>query len=304
MRAFAEHVGVPHSSYDSWEKGKREPSAGAMSSIVNATGCNAHWLLTGEGEPMPDSRPKPYKSVREKVISPLSAAERPCKSHGNVADEAGRCLVEGIRSDDLAAELVRIAERVREVARANENDVERLPRERGAHAPPAITVVTARDLDKGEAFDLHNGDAVGKFRALPILEHEIAAGAPRNVYEENIADWAICYAGAVRHPESTSCIWVRGESMAPEIPDGALVAVDHAVRDVREMRVAGPCAPRAAVRDGEGGCVIREVHLYGKQLVCRPANPGPDHPELTFDLSSEQNPVVGQVIWVWYSMVE
>ena len=53
QRELGNRIGVTDTTVSSWERGVTEPNASQTTAIVHATGCNEHWLLTGEGEPFP-----------------------------------------------------------------------------------------------------------------------------------------------------------------------------------------------------------------------------------------------------------
>ncbi len=52
-RPFAAQIGVPYNQYTAYERAAKVPNAKNLAKISKATGCNLHWLLTGEGEPLP-----------------------------------------------------------------------------------------------------------------------------------------------------------------------------------------------------------------------------------------------------------
>ncbi len=272
-RGYTGRVGVRNSTYASWEKGEKDPSWIGVSAIVRATGCNSHWLLTGEGEMFAGEG---GGRSGEAAPRPDSVAEAPHPA------------------PDPKQEALCSLSRVREIL----EDLD-LGLARREAAPSPVFKIVAGPVDKKTLREIETeGDVI---RVVPILDGRIAAGQPRMVWEQERTGYAYCYAGAVPHPEATSCVRVAGDSMAPVIPSGALVAIDHTLRNPADMCTRRRKHPIAAVRGEDGGCVIRNISLYDHMLVCRPENPGDDHPELKFDLKIQDNPIIGQVIWWWVS---
>ena len=307
---MAREIGIAPSTYGRYET-ERDLPGEVLAAIEANTPIRIQWLLSGEGKmfktgtPVANAEaPTVAELPQPRVVSPLvSTNDRYNLPQSAVAEAAAYYLGDSPKADIVAA-LRRLTDAIEAHEIVDPEELARLLRTEPGPAKdaPVLTIVSGRDLSREERAGLEgDGEA---FRLVPILEGRIAAGAPRQVWEEEIEDWAVCNAASVPHPASTSCVRVAGNSMAPDIPDSALVAVDHSVRDAREMQCRSG-NPRAAVRDDQGGCVIRNVRLYGATLVCTPQNPGPDHPELTFDFSDENadNPIVGQVIWRWVSEI-
>ena len=241
---------------------------------------NLRWLLTGKGSMLSADRPR---AVAEDE-APYYIRESP---KGELLD-ALRGAVEA-----LEASAVMDPGELRDLARRAEA-AERAP-------PPVIRAVAGGALPPDDARAVE--DETELLRAVPILDGRIAAGVPMEVAEAERVGWAFCYAPHVPHPERTSCIRVAGDSMAPVIPDGALVGIDHAMRDVREMTGPAGEPTRAAIRvEEDEGCVVRNVRLAGGRiLLCEPENDSGGFPRFEFDLADPDlpNPVIGRVIW-WY----
>ena len=54
---FASKLGIPTTTYATWERGKNEPPATAITLLMSIFGVNIIWLLTGEGEMFSQSSP-------------------------------------------------------------------------------------------------------------------------------------------------------------------------------------------------------------------------------------------------------
>ena len=55
QKAFGDAVGLKNPSY--YLKGRYVPGGEILARIIRATGCDAHWLMTGEGHPFPPPPP-------------------------------------------------------------------------------------------------------------------------------------------------------------------------------------------------------------------------------------------------------
>lgn len=137
---------------------------------------------------------------------------------------------------------------------------------------------------------------------VPILEGAVAAGAPSEVFENEVADWAFCYKPHLPHPQRTSCVRVAGESMGDVVPDGALVGIDHAVQDVDEILQRR--SPLVAVRDHEAtGVLIRRIRRVNGHVIFYPEVDLPEHTTIVWTLDDDTvaNPIIGIVVFVYHA---
>lgn len=135
---------------------------------------------------------------------------------------------------------------------------------------------------------------------VPILSGAVAAGAPSDVYEHEIEDWAFCYAPHLRHPEHTTCVRVAGDSMGAVVPHGALVGIDHAVTD--PVEIARRQRPIAVVRDpNSDGVLVRWVRRTNGHVLFQPEVKSPAHTTVVWRLDDESapNPIVGAVVFIY-----
>ncbi len=337
VKPYTQWLGVPNSTYDSWEKGDRIPPAKGLHQIAEKTGVNLNWLLRSEGlifgPPKAPSSSKLLASGNGTGIAYQNADGVSKCGHENdvtryvptkgvskldtsqVAEPSIKYKPAGLREQIMGQlrqaaaylegyDLVPAGERPRHGAGARH--------EAGPQVPPVLRIVPA-------AANAAAGDSLAEIEAesehivvVPILEAKVAAGAPRNIWQCEIEGWAFCYAAHVPHPKDTHCLRIAGDSMAPVIPAGALIGIDHAINDPRQMRTRLGHAPKALLRiEGEGSpamggapaCVVRNIKLVGEQwLMGTPENASGEFPEFTFDLAEPDtlNAVLGQVIW-WFT---
>ncbi len=77
---FARRAGIPKRTLVGYENSEREPGAAALAAIAK-TGCNINWLLTGEGEMLPETRvsaeenASQYARRWEKIIALVEGIE-------------------------------------------------------------------------------------------------------------------------------------------------------------------------------------------------------------------------------------
>jgi SOS-response transcriptional repressor LexA len=138
-------------------------------------------------------------------------------------------------------------------------------------------------------------EALDHFVPVPLLTDAAAAGPPRDIAEADIEGYALIPYAWCPDPANFTCLRVRGDSMAPILYDGAIVAVDHSRRDpltLNQKMVAARC---------EGGVTIKwlERRLEDTWLLV-PENKS--HPVLTLPRSPD-NPIIGMVAWWWNRQV-
>jgi len=256
---------VPNSTYASWEAGDRKIKGDELSTIAERTGANPIWLLTGKGPML----------LTAKYDAGLQVAETPKQYRKSPKDEAIAAL------------------------RRAEHIIEKELQNRAISKGPDIVVLPPHvSATKYEEMHPHVVKTVGEIVPIPILAGAIAAGAPTEVFEQEIEDWAFCYRPHIQHPDSTSAVHVRGDSMEPHICDGGLVGVDHAIRDIQSILRARQ--PLAAVRDPDGhGVLVRWAEVEDHIAIFKPTNKKPGYPTVIWDMKDHdaQNPIVGMVVF-------
>lgn len=65
QRDVAAKTGVHESGLSRYVNGKQIPMADYLTAFVNVTGCDGHWLLTGQGEVRYTSRGEAAKILKE-----------------------------------------------------------------------------------------------------------------------------------------------------------------------------------------------------------------------------------------------
>lgn len=97
-----------------------------------------------------------------------------------------------------------------------------LPADESPGAPTMAHFVGRGDVPKFDPDD---------FAFVKLLSDSAAAGNPREINDNDIEGWCVIHKSTLRHPASTICIRVKGDSMEPILPDGSIVGVNHAMQD-------------------------------------------------------------------------
>ncbi len=132
--------------------------------------------------------------------------------------------------------------------------------------------------------------------AIPLLSDSAAAGSPRIIDEQIVERDIIVAAEDVPHPLDTVCIKVSGDSMAPILQEGYIVAVDAAQRDpallVHQMVVV------KELTGDDAGITIKHLDRRGREYVLIPENKAYRPQAITRD-----HHIIGRVIW-WHGHKE
>lgn len=132
--------------------------------------------------------------------------------------------------------------------------------------------------------------------AIPLLSDPAAAGSPRIIDEQIIERDVVLPAGVMRHPLDTVCIKVSGDSMAPILQEGYIIAVDAAERD-RAQLIHQMVVVKELTGD-EAGITIKWLDRLGREYVLTPENKAYQPQAMTRD-----HQIIGRVIW-WHSHKE
>lgn len=143
-------------------------------------------------------------------------------------------------------------------------------------------------------------DLLERFRAareldsyapIPLLKDAAAAGTPRTISEADIEGYVLVPFLWCPRPGNFTCVRARGDSMAPILSDGALVAINHTRRDPQALH-----QKMVAVYHQEGVTIKWLERLRAGTLRLVPENK--NHPTLTLSRIPE-NPIIGVVAWWW-----
>ncbi|MFN3477562.1 MAG: helix-turn-helix transcriptional regulator, partial [Candidatus Methylomirabilales bacterium] len=126
-------------------------------------------------------------------------------------------------------------------------------------------------------------------RAIPLVKY--VAGGHGTLVEEAVEEYAVVKADLVR--SQLLAVRVRGTSMAPVIPDGAVIGLDLGDRQVVSGRVY-------VIRTSDGGHAVKQLVKDHRSIWCHSLNPSLDAPPFLLKIETgEPLPIIGRVVWVW-----
>lgn len=162
----------------------------------------------------------------------------------------------------------------------------------GSKSYGPVLVTTEADLDR-----IDHLEGRDKYYAIPYLRDPAAAGAGL-VMEDQVSGYCVIHERVAPHPEQLRCVRISGDSMAPTLTDGSIVAVDVSITDLRLVEGKIVCA-----RTAEGEVVIKRLRLHGRHVLLYSENADQEkHPPLIVDLQELPEPVIGQVVWAWVDL--
>lgn len=150
--------------------------------------------------------------------------------------------------------------------------------------------ITNKDKNMIEATEGQNWPE--RFVPIPIAKDPISGGNPIEVREDP-EGVAIIYRDWVRNPENFVAVWMRGISMEKTIPDGSLVGIDHAQKNIHELD-----GKMVAIRKNRDS-TIKRLKIISKDLVLGlPDNP--DSKDIMILAGEEiDTAIIGKVAWWW-----
>lgn len=251
QRQMSELLGIGKNTWQNYESSGQVPGSQIIERLVRL-GFNANWILTGVGNMLLD---QPVDDLPTK--SAIDAAEQ---FLNQLSDETTFDYVVG-----------------------GEGDYEvNFPMDAGASLAKLITSFSDSDstVDKSE------------YAFIPLYDVEACAGHGSYVEQESVAahlafrrDWLHQELRAT--PSNLHLIYVRGDSMAPDLKDGEVIMVDTTTRgtlvrdDIYVVRIDDTVAVKMLARLPGGRVkVMSKNQDYG-----------------SFETDLENIHIIGQVIW-------
>jgi len=155
-----------------------------------------------------------------------------------------------------------------------------------------IIVTSPRELSR-----LQRLEGEESYHAVPYLRDPAAAGAGL-IMEDQVEGYCIIHARVAPHPETIRCVRISGDSMAPTLTDGSIVAVDITPVPLRNLEDRIVCS-----RTHDGGVVIKRLRVRNHFALLFSDNEDQrTFPPIVIDLREMPEPVIGQVIWAWVDL--
>jgi len=160
-------------------------------------------------------------------------------------------------------------------------------------APTRPVIVTSPE----ELKSLTRLEGEDRYYAVPYLRDPAAAGAGL-IMEEQVEGYCIIHQRVAPHPERLRCVRISGDSMAPTLTDGSIVAVDVTPVPLHNLEGRIVCC-----RTGDGAVVIKRLRARNHFALLFSDNENQrTFPPIVVDLRELPDPVIGQVIWAWVDL--
>jgi SOS-response transcriptional repressor LexA len=136
-----------------------------------------------------------------------------------------------------------------------------------------------------------------RYYAVPYLRDPAAAGAGL-IMEEQVEGYCVIHQRVAPHPERIRCVRISGDSMAPTLTDGSIVAIDTIPIPLRNLEGRIVCS-----RTPDGTVVIKRLRVRNHFALLFSDNEDQQtFPPIVLDLRELEDPVIGQVIWAWVDL--
>lgn len=136
-----------------------------------------------------------------------------------------------------------------------------------------------------------------QYVAFPLVEGKIAGGSPMEV-AENVKGYAVIDQRQLkgRDRRDLVAVEVKGDSMAPVLRSGAIVAIDRSDKKIMKQGIF-------AIRIS-GKCTVKYARIEGHQLILYPHNlESREEFQAVIDLRTEPDPIIGRIVWSWQSLI-
>jgi len=159
--------------------------------------------------------------------------------------------------------------------------------------PARPVIVTSPE----ELRSLRRLEGEDQYYAVPYLRDPAAAGAGL-IMEEQVEGYCVIHRRVAPHPETIRCVRISGDSMAPTLTDGSIVAVDITPVPLRNLEGRIVCS-----RTHDGGVVIKRLRVRNHFALLFSDNEDQrTFPPIVLDLRELPDPTIGQVIWAWVDL--
>ncbi len=146
--------------------------------------------------------------------------------------------------------------------------------------------------DDRAAMEAAEGDA---YVAVAYLEDAAAAGPALEVRDDVIGGYVLIHARVAPNPERIRCLRLQGDSMAPYLPEGSIVAVDLDRDDPRTVE------GKVVAAHADDGVVVKLWRHSRGRVLLQSCNPTAE-PVILGAAEVDGGALIGQVIWAWVDL--
>lgn len=148
-------------------------------------------------------------------------------------------------------------------------------------------------LPAGKKVKLSSANRDRNLLAVPVYNTHPAVGvsAPTKIHSEEAAEFVVAPVSWCPHPESTFCLRLSGNKMAPILQHGSIFAVDEAENNPEKLVGKIVLASHDVC-----GLIVHWLQRYGKTTMLVPENK--DYPPVYIE--DEDWKIVGKVLW-WHT---
>lgn len=162
----------------------------------------------------------------------------------------------------------------------------------GARPVKPVIATNPKELES-----LRRLEGEDRYYAVPYLRDPAAAGAGL-IMEEQVEGYCVIHQRVAPHPERIRCVRISGDSMAPTLTDGSIVAIDTIPIPLRNLEGRIVCS-----RTPDGTVVIKRLRVRNHFALLFSDNEDQQtFPPIVLDLREMEDPVIGQVIWAWVDL--
>ncbi|AZY50107.1 hypothetical protein C0J09_13970 [Bordetella avium] len=164
-------------------------------------------------------------------------------------------------------------------------------------APEDISMDLAKDIQRiAEAAPEDNSQQ--EFVQVRRLDVQLSAGHGQIVVSEDekgrLSFRADFLRSAGAKPEETFLVSVKGDSMEPLIPDGALILVNRGSTSIMNGKVY-------AFRH-HGEVLVKRLYKGNGGFIARPENPAGGYPDMHLSFDDSEIEIIGRAFWVGFRL--
>ena len=281
-------LGMDPSSWASLKQGKGVGIDRIMH-VADSFGCDVGWLLTGNGEPFPDTAERP---VVVQPYDPTLSLGTPENIHAYAREVERRRDAERRAQGMVPKEEPLATPQDTDTADELAEDEDEVAEEA---EPVRFADIDLPDPDRPDHFDHPDFE---DFVGVPFMAGSAAAGDGM-VVEDRPEGVVVMHRRCLPPGHKVTCVRVRGDSMEPLVPDRAIVAIDHDDRD--PSAISAHCESRriVAARLDDETVTIKVLTQAQTQdaWILLPKNPAYT-PRLV-----EPDAIIGRVVWMHVNLL-